>query len=180
MDNFIGEIRLFAGNFPPLGWAFCDGSLLSIAQNTALFALIGTTYGGDGQTTFGLPDLRGRVPLHHGTQPGTGNSYDMGQQAGVETVTLTSNQIPSHNHSASASTAVPPATGTGISLTGPAPYVPAAPAKPKFYAPAGTGTVAMSPQSIQPAGGNQPHNNMAPFLALSFIIAIEGIFPSQN
>lgn len=180
MDNFIGEIRLFAGNFPPLGWAFCDGSLLSIAQNTALFALIGTTYGGDGLTTFGLPDLRGRVPLHHGTQPGTGNSYAMGQQAGVETVTLNSNQIPSHNHSASASTAVPPATGAGINLTGPAPYVPAAPAKPKFYAPAGTGTVAMSPQAIQPAGGNQPHNNMAPFLALSFIIAIEGIFPSQN
>lgn len=130
MNNFIGEIRLFAGNFPPLGWAFCDGSLLSIAQNTALFALIGTTYGGDGQTTFALPDLRGRVPLHQGTQPGTSNSYVMGQQAGVETVTLTSNQIPSHNHSASASTALPPATGTGINLTGPATYVPAAPSSP--------------------------------------------------
>lgn len=180
MDNFIGEIRLFAGNFPPLGWAFCDGSQLSIAQNTALFALIGTTYGGNGQTTFALPDLRGRVPLHQGTQPGTGNSYVMGQQAGVETVTLTSNQIPSHNHSASASTAVPPATGTGINLTGPTSYVPAAPAKPKFYAPAGSSAVAMSPQAIQPAGGSQPHDNMAPFLALSFIIAIEGIFPSQN
>lgn len=180
MDNFIGEIRLFAGNFPPLGWAFCDGSLLSIAQNTALFALIGTTYGGDGQTTFALPDLRGRVPLHHGTQLGTGNSYVMGQQGGSETVSLTSSQIPSHNHSASASTAVPPATGTGISLTGPGTFVPAAPAKPKFYAPAGSSTVAMSPQAIQPAGGNQPHNNMAPFLAVSFIIAIEGIFPSQS
>ncbi|WP_426335718.1 phage tail protein [Pseudoduganella sp. R-31] len=180
MDNFIGEIRLFAGNFPPLGWAFCDGSLLSIAQNTALFALIGTTYGGNGQTTFALPDLRGRVPLHQGTQPGTANTYVMGQQAGVETVTLASNQLPSHNHSASASTAVPPATGTGINLTGPTTYVPAAPAKPKFYAPAGSSMVPMSPQAIQPAGGNQSHNNMAPFLALSFIIAIEGIFPSQS
>ncbi|KQZ26974.1 phage tail protein [Duganella sp. Root1480D1] len=180
MDNFIGEIRLFAGNFPPLGWAFCDGSLLSIAQNTALFALIGTTYGGNGQTTFALPDLRGRVPLHQGTQPGTANNYVMGQQAGAETVTLTSNQIPLHSHSASASTAVPPATGSGITLTGPAVYVPAAPAKPKFYAPAGSATVAMSAQAIQPAGGNQPHDNMAPFLAVSFIIAIEGIFPSQN
>jgi microcystin-dependent protein len=180
MDNFIGEIRLFAGNFPPLGWAFCDGSLLSIAQNTALFALIGTTYGGNGQTTFALPDLRGRVPLHQGTQIGTGNSYVMGQQAGTETVTLTGSQIPSHSHSASASTAAPPTTGTGINLTGPTAYVLAAPAKPRFYAPAGSGMVAMSAQAVQPTGGNQPHNNMAPFLALSFIIAIEGIFPSQN
>jgi microcystin-dependent protein len=180
MDNFIGEIRLFAGNFPPLGWAFCDGSLLSIAQNTALFALIGTTYGGNGQTTFALPDLRGRVPLHQGTQIGTGNSYVMGQQAGTETVTLTGSQIPSHSHSASASTAAPPTTGTGINLTGPTAYVPAAPAKPRFYAPAGSSMVAMSAQAVQPTGGNQPHNNMAPFLALSFIIAIEGIFPSQN
>lgn len=178
MDNFLGEIRLFAGNFPPQGWAFCDGALLAIAQNDALFALIGTTYGGDGQSTFALPDLRGRVPLHQGTL--AGNSYVIGQRAGVETVTLTASQLPAHNHSASGSTALPPSTGTGISLTGPGAFVPASPAKPKFYAPAGSSTVAMSPQAIQPAGGNQPHGNMAPFLAVSFIIALEGIFPSQN
>jgi len=177
MDNFIGEIRLFAGNFPPQGWAFCNGALLAIAQNDALFALIGTTYGGDGQSTFALPDLRGRVPLHQGSL--AGNSYVIGQQAGVESVTLTGNQIPAHSHSASASTALPPATGSGINLTGPATYVPAAPAKPKLYAPAGASPVAMSPQAIQPSGGNQAHNNMAPFLAVSFIIALEGIFPSQ-
>ncbi len=178
MENYIGEIRLFAGNFPPRGWAFCNGALMSIAQNSPLFSLIGTTYGGDGQTTFALPDLRGRVPLHQGSL--SGNSYVIGQQAGVETVTLTSNQIPSHSHSASASTALPPATGSGIDLTGPSPYVPAAPAKPRFYAPAGSGPVAMAAQAIQPSGGNQPHNNMAPFLAVSFIIALEGIYPSQN
>lgn len=177
MDNFLGEIRLFAGNFPPQGWAFCNGALLAIAQNDALFALLGTTYGGDGQSTFALPDLRGRVPLHQGTL--VGNNYVIGQQAGVESVTLTTSQIPAHSHAASASTALPPATGTGISLTGPGVYVPAAPAKPKLYAPAGSSAVAMAPQAIQPAGGNQPHNNMAPFLAVSFIIALEGIFPSQ-
>jgi len=177
MDNFLGEIRLFAGNFPPQGWAFCDGALLSIAQNDALFALIGTTYGGDGQSTFALPDLRGRVPLHQGTL--AGNSYVIGQKAGVESVTLTSNHLPAHSHAAGASSAVPPATGSGINLAGPAAYVPAAPAKPRFYAPAGSSTVTMSPQAIQPAGGNQPHDNMAPFLAVSFIIALVGIFPSQ-
>jgi microcystin-dependent protein len=178
MDNFLGEIRLFAGNFPPRGWAFCDGALMAIAQNDALFALLGTTYGGDGQSTFALPDLRGRVPLHQGSL--AGNNYVIGQRAGVESVTLTPDQLPAHNHSASASTAPPPPTGSGINLTGPGAYVPAAPAKPRFYAPAGSGTVAMSPQAIQPAGGNQPHDNMAPFLAVSFIIALEGIFPSQN
>lgn len=177
MDNFLGEIRLFAGNFPPLGWAFCNGALLSIAQNDALFALLGTTYGGDGQSTFALPDLRGRVPLHQGSL--AGNNYVIGQQAGVETVTLTAAQLPPHSHSASASTSAPPATGAGIDLAGASPYVPAAPAKPRFYAPAGSGTVSMAAQAIQPSGGNQPHNNVAPFLALSFIIALEGIFPSQ-
>lgn len=178
MTPFIGEIRMFGGNFPPRGWAFCDGSLLSIAQNEALFVLLGTIYGGDGQTTFALPDLRGRVPLHQGTL--AGNNYVMGQRAGVESVTLTAAQLPPHSHSASASTAPPPATGSGIQLDGATPYVPAAPAKPRFYAPAGSATVAMSGQAIQPSGGNQPHNNMAPFLALSFIIALEGIFPTQG
>lgn len=177
MDNFLGEIRLFAGNFPPRGWAFCDGALLAIAQNDALFALIGTTYGGDGQSTFALPDLRGRVPLHQGTL--AGNNYVIGQQAGAESVTLTSSQLPPHSHSASASLAAPPATGTGISLAGPGTYVPAAPGKPRLYAPAGSSPAAMAAQAIQATGGGQPHNNMAPFLALSFIIALEGIFPSQ-
>jgi microcystin-dependent protein len=178
MDNFLGEIRLFAGNFPPRGWAFCDGALIAIAQNDALFALLGTTYGGDGQSTFALPDLRGRVPVHQGSQGG--NNYVIGQRAGVESVTLTTSQLPAHNHSAGASTAPPPPTGTGINLTGPGAYVPAAPAKPKLYAPAGSSTVAMAPQAIQATGGNQPHDNMTPFLAVSFIIALEGIFPTQN
>lgn len=177
MDNFLGEIRLFAGNFPPQGWTFCDGALLSIAQNDALFALIGTTYGGDGQSTFALPDLRGRVPLHQGTL--AGNNYVIGQKAGVESVTLTNSQLPAHSHAAGASTAVPPSAGSGVNLAGAAAYVPAAPAKPRLYAAAGSSTVAMSPQAIQPSGGNQPHDNMAPFLAVSFIIALAGIFPSQ-
>lgn len=178
MTPFIGEIRMFGGNFAPIGWAFCNGSLLSIAENEALYYLLGTMYGGDGVTTFALPDLRGRVPLHQGTL--AGNSYVMGQQAGAESVTLLPANLAPHSHSAFASSAAPPATGSGISLTGPGAYVPAASAKPKLYAAAGAPTVAMSGQAIQPTGGNQPHENMAPFLAVSFIIALEGIFPSAG
>ena len=178
MTPFIGEIRMFGGNFPPVGWAFCNGGLLLISQNEALFALIGTTYGGDGVSTFALPDLRGRVPLHQGAL--AGNNYVMGQRAGVESVTLLAANLPPHSHSAYASTAAPPATGSGINLNGPNAYVPAAPAKPKFYAAAGSPTVSMSSQAIQPSGGNQPHDNMAPFLAISFIIALEGIYPIQD
>lgn len=178
MTPFIGEIRMFAGNFPPNGWAFCDGALYPIEQHEALFALIGTTYGGNGQTNFGMPDMRGRVPIHQGSL--AGNTYLQGQKVGAESVTLSAANLPAHSHAAYACTAAPPLTGSGISLTGASAYVPAAPAKPKFYAAANAATVAMAPQAIQYSGGNQPHSNMAPFLAINFIIALEGIFPSQG
>ena len=179
MEPFLGEVRMFAGSFAPLGWALCNGQLLSISQNDALFALMGTTYGGDGQVTFALPDFRGRVPVHQGQGPGL-PAFIMGEAAGQESVTLSPQAIPAHTHMLSASSAVPaavPAGGINLNTT---PMVPASPApKPKMYADP-TALAAMSPQAIAPAGGSQPHNNMAPFLALNFIIALEGIFPSQN
>lgn len=175
---YIGEIRMFAGNFPPNGWAFCDGALQPISENEALFALIGTTYGGDGQSTFALPDLRGRVPVHQGTQ--AGNNYVIGQLGGSETVTLNNNQIPAHNHLVGASTAMPVQSLNPTPITGvPGTMVPASPAKPRLYAAPGA-NVAMAPNAVQPSGGNQPHENMAPFLAINFIIALFGVFPSQS
>lgn len=173
MNPFIGEIRIFSGNFAPNGWALCNGGLLPIASNTALFSLLGTAYGGDGKTTFGLPDLRGRVPVHQDVD------YVMGEMAGTETVTLSTANIPPHQHSASASTETPTAVGNGINLTGSTVYVPAFVPRPPVYAPAGP-TVAMSPQAVANTGGNQAHNNMAPFLALNFIIAVSGIFPNRS
>jgi len=172
-DPFLGEIKMFGGNFAPVGWAFCNGQLLSIAENNALFALLGTTYGGDGQTTFGVPDLQGRLPLHMGQLQGGGN-YVLGQTAGSETVTLVGGQVGSHTHPANAgggATSGSPATnmlgavGGGVAR----------------YLPAGSGgIVPLNPATVQPAGSNQPHDNMMPFLALSFIIALEGVFPSRN
>ena len=172
---YIGEIRMFGGNFAPVGWAFCDGQLLPIAENDALFALIGTTYGGDGQTTFALPDLRGRAPLH------VTSGFALGQSGGVESVTLTSNQIPSHSHLVGASAALPPPAVTEVDITGiPGTMVPASPApKPKLYAAPGV-TVPMAPNTVQMAGGSQPHDNMGPFLTINFIIALFGVFPSQS
>ncbi len=174
-DPFVGEIRMFAGNFPPLDWAFCDGQLLAIDQNDVLFNLIGTTYGGDGQTTFALPDLRGRVPVHQG------NGFQMGQMGGVESVTLSSNQMPGHTHLISASNAVPPPAVAAVNVTNTATtYVPASPVpKPKLYATAAS-LVAMAPGTVQPAGGSQPHSNIAPYQAVNFIISLFGIFPSQS
>ncbi len=169
---FIGEIRLFAGNFAPVGWAFCDGSLLPIAENEALFNLIGTTYGGNGQTTFGLPDMRGRVPVHQGVGNGL-SPRTIGEMGGAEQVTLTPSQMPSHNHVLNATTtAASTANGVAGSLTGAA-------ASTNFYGNTpGGGTLA--PQALTTTGGNQPHNNMAPFLGLNFIISLFGIFPSQG
>ena len=172
---FIGQIDMFAGNFAPVGYAMCDGQILPISQNTALFALIGTTYGGNGQTTFALPDLRSRVPVHQGQGTGLSN-YVMGQAAGVENTTLLTTQIPSHSH--------PNAAGAGASdapatATDPAGRVWAVPTDgSNAYGTAdgsmgGGGTLANQ-------GGNQPHNNVQPFLCIHFIIALEGIFPSQN
>jgi microcystin-dependent protein len=171
-EPFVGEIRLFAGNFAPLGWAFCDGSVLAIAQNDVLFSLIGTTYGGDGQNTFALPDLRGRVPVHQGQGPGL-SPYVIGQSAGAEQVTVLAPQLPSHSHVLNATMADATA-GTGVagSLTGKA-------AATSFYGNT-PGGGALAAQAMLPSGGNQPHNNMAPFLGLTFIIALFGIYPSQG
>lgn len=176
-DPYIGEIRMFAGSFAPAGWAFCDGSLLPISEYDALFTLVGTTYGGDGQQTFGLPDLRGRAPLHFGTL--SGNTYVMGEMAGVESVTLTSQTMASHNHIV-ATTAAPadsnvPSSATIMADEGPASAV------VKAYLPFAAGNqVTLRNTSIGAAGGSQPHENMQPFLTISFIISLFGIFPSQT
>lgn len=160
---FIGEIRLFAGNFAPVGWAFCEGQLLPINQYDTLFVLIGTIYGGDGQTTFALPDLRGRVPLHYGS--GT----TIGEKFGLESVALTSAQMPGHSHTALAGTASQVSPGSAVFGQ----------ASDPLYAPAPP-TVGMDPGALGIAGGSQPHENRQPYLALNFIIATEGIFPSQS
>jgi microcystin-dependent protein len=175
-EPFIGEIRIFAGNFPPRGWQFCQGQLLSIAQNTALFSILGTTYGGNGMTTFALPDLRGRVPMQPGQGPGL-SPRTLGEMGGSENVTLLHNQMPAHNHSVNASNAqgdnpVPDGGVWAVSI------------EPNSGAPlnnyGGAPTTTMSPQSIGVAGGSQPHTNVQPFLCVNFIIALEGIYPSRN
>ena len=169
-DPFVGEIRLFAGNYAINGWTFCDGSLLPIPENEVLFALIGTTYGGDGQNTFAVPDLRGRVPVHQGSAPGL-STYPLGQMAGTESVTLGTAQYPAHRHAVAANTASGTAAPAGGVLAGNSVSV---------Y---GTGapTVAMAAQAVGAApGGGQPHNNMAPSLGLNYIISLFGIFPQQS
>jgi microcystin-dependent protein len=172
MDAFMGMIAMFGFNFPPRGWVQCNGQLIPIAQNSALFALLGTTYGGDGRTTFGLPDLRGRVPIHLGQGPGLSN-YVQGQTGGTENVTLLTTQIPAHTHTLTGvteagSTAVP--TGAMLANTG---------ALDKEYGVPGTLT-AMHASAINPTGGGQPHSNVQPYLVLNFCIATQGIFPSRN
>lgn len=166
MSNpYIGEIRMFAGNFAPAGWAFCDGALMSIAENNALFNLIGTTYSGDGQTTFGLPDLQGRVPIHQGA------GHVIGEKSGSETVTLTTGQMPRHSHALHGSSALANGSaGSGGVL---------ASSSSSFYG-SGMPNTAMAAQAITPLGGSQPHDNMAPFLTINYIISLFGIFPSQN
>lgn len=172
MDGFTGEIRLMAFNFTPRGWLPCDGRLLLINQNQALFALLGTTFGGDGMKTFALPDLRGRVPVHQGQ--GTGLTHrTFGETGGAETVTLTTAQLPAHTHSLSASAAA------GTSAT-PANNVLAADSNGgKDYAATSDGT-ALSTTAIGSTGGGQPHENMPPYLALNYFICIYGIFPTRD
>ena len=172
MDPFIGEIRLFAGTYAPTGWNFCDGTLLQLSQYDALYALLGTTYGGDGRATFALPDLRGRVPVHQGAGPGLSN-YTMGQTGGVEMVTLTSANMPPHTHALFVSTAA----GTANVPTGN--VLAQAPSGSNVYRET-TGTVAFSASQIIPTGGSQPHENRQPFQAMNYIIALEGIWPSQG
>jgi microcystin-dependent protein len=163
---YVGEIRMFGGNFAPVGWAFCDGALQAIADNTTLFTLIGTTYGGDGQNTFALPDLRGRLPVHQGS------GFTLGEIGGVESVTLTTPQIPAHNHPFK----VTPNLGGG---SAPANTVLAQSSTVKVYSTVAP-SVALGASSIVATGGNQPHSNLQPYLCLSFIISLFGIFPSQN
>ena len=178
-DYFLGEVRMFGGNYAPANWALCNGQLLSIAQYTALFSLIGTTYGGDGVSTFALPNMQSRVPMDQGQGPGL-SPRAMGEAAGTEQVTLLLNQIPLHNHMALAS------LDTG-SLPGPAsnavPATPGGSGTPTLYSTTGANPLtmtAMAPQAIGIDGGGQPHSNLMPFLCLSFIIALEGIYPSRN
>lgn len=176
MEPYIGEIRMFAGNFAPRGWAFCNGQLLAISQNTALFSLLGTTYGGNGQTTFGLPNLQGRYAMHWGQGNGL-SPRTIGETAGNETVTLTTSQIPMHNHLMNASSVqgnaktpannfnavyIDPNSGSGVEI----------------YGTTSSGT--MNPGAISNTGGSNPHDNMPPFQCVTFIIALEGIFPSRN
>lgn len=168
---YIGEIRIFGGSFAPAGWAFCNGALMPISENDTLFNLIGTTYGGDGQETFALPDLQGRLPIHQGQGPGISQTYQLGEKAGVESVTITTNQTPIHRHALVASldsaTAITPAGGVLATAPSLSAY---------FSAPADT---ALNAASITPAGGSQPHENMMPFLVITFIISLFGIFPHQ-
>jgi microcystin-dependent protein len=166
-EPFIGEIKMFGGNYAIRGWAFCNGALLAISQNDALFSLFGTTYGGDGQTTFGLPDLRGRVPLH------VGSGFTLGQMGGSETVTLTQQQIPLHTHAMGAVAAASSPTPTNNVLGGTS-------GTNMLFISSSDAPANLAPNSVQPSGGNQPHDNMMPFLVISFLVALEGIYPTQN
>lgn len=167
---FIGEIRMFGGNFAPVGWLFCDGQVLPIAENEALFQLIGTTYGGDGQQTFALPDLRGRVPLHQGQGPGL-TSRTLGEAEGAETVTLSLQQMPAHAHPLAATGAATISTPQNMRYGARADHVTYLDTMP---------TAAFAAGAHVPAGGSQPHNNVMPSLCVNFIIALSGIFPSQS
>ncbi len=170
-EPYVGEIRMFGGTFAPQGWMTCDGQLLAISEYDTLFNLIGTTYGGDGQTTFALPNLSGRLPLHPG-QGGGLSSYTIGQNGGVPSVTLTTNQIPSHGHAFIAS------TGTGGQSSPQNGFV-ASPTNVPEYSPH-PAVAPMNAASLQSNGGSQPHNNMMPFLAVTFIISLFGIYPSPT
>jgi microcystin-dependent protein len=168
---YVGEIRMFAGNFAPAGWMFCDGQLLPISENETLFQLIGTTYGGDGESTFALPDLQSRVPIHMGAGP-DGNSYILAETGGVEDVTLTTQQIPIHTHAFLGSSAAATLTSPSGSVVGTSAQV--------DYLTIAQATVALNVNAITPVGGSQPHTNLQPYLALNFIISLFGIFPSPS
>ena len=166
-QGYVGEIRMFAGNFAPVGWAFCQGQLLAISENEALFNLIGTTYGGDGQTTFGLPDLQGRVPIH----PSSG--FILGQKGGSERVTLTAQQIPGHSHAVQASTAA-------ANSRNPVPNAVPSLAAGDAYVGSLDSVPLNASQAVTSSGGSQPHDNMAPYVGINFIISLFGVYPSQS
>lgn len=171
-DPFVAEIRIFPFNFAPRGWAWCDGQLLPLSQNTALFSLLGTTYGGDGKSNFALPDLQGRAPMHPGQGPGL-SLHDLGETGGSETVALLESEIPSHSHALRAST-------DPADLQAPTPNRSLARSTSGFAYIAANPTVAMAPESLAPAGGDQPHNNMQPYLTFYFCIALQGVFPPRT
>lgn len=177
MEGYIAQIIMFAGNFAPRSWAFCQGQLLSIAQNTALFSLLGTTYGGNGQTTFGLPDFRGRIAIGTGQGPGLPN-MSLGQQGGAASVTLTINNMPAHNHTAVTTVG---ATSLNASSEEPAGNIPATQVN-NFYAPANTANGALGGVSttVGIAGGSQPFDNHPPYLGMNYVICLFGLFPSRN
>jgi microcystin-dependent protein len=171
MDPFVAEIRIFPFNFAPTGWAFCDGQLLPLSQNTALFSLLGTTYGGDGKSTFALPNLQGNAPMHPGQGP-TLSLHDLGETGGSETVILLESKVPSHSHDfvvslSDALTTQPAgsqfAQGVGVNVWG-----------------TGSPTTTLADGTLAPAGGDQPHNNMQPYLTLNFCIALQGVFPPRS
>ncbi|MGE5704362.1 MAG: phage tail protein [Clostridia bacterium] len=164
-ESYLGEIRMFAGNFAPQGWALCNGQVISISENEALFALLGTTYGGDGQTTFALPDLQGRIPVHPST------AYTRGSKGGTETVTLVQNQLPIHTHIPNVNSTVSQGDTPVNSVWGKTSAQP-------IYSTSGT-TTPMNAQLLSPVGGNQPHDNMMPTTTISFIISLYGVFPPQ-
>ncbi|MGH6614345.1 phage tail protein [Sphingomonas sp.] len=175
---FVAEIRIFGFNFPPRGWAFCAGQILPISQNTALFSLLGTTYGGNGQTTFALPNLQGRSPMAPGQGPGL-SDYVLGEESGVDNVTLLISEIPAHDHVLNAATLNPanpaqnvptPNSGAQLGISNPG----------NAYSSVATPAVALANEALQPRGGGQPHNNMQPYLTLNFCIALQGIFPARN
>lgn len=172
-DPFVAEIRLFPFNFAPRGWAFCNGQLLPISQNTALFSLLGTTYGGNGSTNFALPDLQGRAAMSPGQGPGL-SPRDLGESGGAQTVALLQAEIPNHSHTLSSLPAPAdtssPAGGSLARVIGSTPYA----------EPVGAPLAEMAPQALQPAGGSQPHNNMQPYAVVNFCIALQGIFPPRN
>jgi microcystin-dependent protein len=170
-DPFVAEIRIFPFNFAPKGWAWCDGQLLPLSQNTALFSLLGTTYGGDGKSNFALPDLQGRAPMHPGQGPGL-SLHDLGETGGSETVSLLESEIPAHSHALTCSQA------DGISQT-PAGELLATGINISQYHTPGALTM-LSPSALAPAGGDQPHNNLQPYLTFYFCIALQGVFPPRT
>jgi microcystin-dependent protein len=173
VDPFVAEIRIFPFNFAPKGWAFCDGQILPISQNTALFSLLGTTYGGDGKSTFALPNMQGNTPMHPGQGPGL-SLHDLGETGGSETVSLLESEIPSHAHTLRA------ATDPGdLKIPTPARAL-ARSQGANAYQTTTTGLVMMSDNVLAPAGGDQPHNNMQPYLTLNFCIALQGVFPPRT
>ena len=174
-EPFIAEIRIFAGNFAPRSWAFCNGQLLPIAQNTALFSLIGTTYGGDGRSTTALPNLKGRAPMHPGRGPGL-TSRRLGQRGGVEMVSLSEAQMPSHTHTARAANTAPGDNDPGNTAylaQGAGRFV-------SLYAPSNSRLASMQSNTLANTGGSQPHNNMQPYIAVNFIVALQGLYPSRG